>query len=115
MFVRCGRDSNAWPIVLLLFAVLVPAACLLWFMGAAMRNERFAARQKLADAYRSHLSASQARLEQYWNKVGAELKKAAQTAPASVAFAKCVQAGEVDGVIIFDQRRDILYPNTPSE
>ena len=49
---RATRDSEAWPVVLLLLTVLVPAVCVLWFMGAAMRNERLAARQKLADAYR---------------------------------------------------------------
>src|SRR5881296_1926779 len=37
---RAGQDSDIWPVVLLLFAVLVPAVCLLWFMAAAMRNER---------------------------------------------------------------------------
>src|ERR1051326_4347721 len=46
---RLGEDSDIWPVALLLFAVLVPAVCLLWFMSAAMRNERLAARQKLAD------------------------------------------------------------------
>src|SRR6266436_2455800 len=65
---RFGEDSDVWPVVLLLFAVLVPAVCLLWFMGAAMRNERLAARQKLADVYRVQLSAAQRRLQEYWNQ-----------------------------------------------
>src|SRR5437667_5264040 len=65
-FARADQDSDVWPVVLLLFAVVVPAVCLLWFMSAAMRNERFAVRQKLAEAYRSQLSGSQARLERYW-------------------------------------------------
>src|SRR6185436_18106228 len=62
---RAGQDSDVWPVVLLLFAVLVPAVCLLWFMSAAMRNERFAARQKLEVAYRGQLASARARLEKH--------------------------------------------------
>jgi signal transduction histidine kinase len=113
-FVRGGQNSDVWPVVLLLFAVLVPAVCLLWFMSAAMRNERFAARQTLADAYRSQLSSSQVRLEQYWNEATAELETFAQATPPSAAFAKCVQSGRVDSVLVFDEQGNILYPNTPS-
>src|SRR5216117_1450216 len=72
---RLAEDSDVWPVVLLLFAVLVPAICLLWFMGAAMRNERLAARKKLADVYRVQLAASQTRLQEHWKKMVAELKK----------------------------------------
>jgi len=57
-FARAGQDSTLWPVLALLLAVLVPAVCLLWFMNAAMQNERFAARQRLGEAYRSQLSAS---------------------------------------------------------
>ena len=110
---RNGRDSDVWPVVLLLFAVLVPAVCLLWFMSAAMRNERFAARQKLADVYRGQLSSSRARLEQDWKETAAELENLARTTPASAAFAKCVQSGRVDSVVIFDEHGRVLYPNTP--
>src|SRR6185295_9264998 len=97
---RAGQDSDVWPIVLLLFAVLVPAVCLLWFMGAAMRNERLAARQKLAEAYHGQLASAQARLERHWKETAAELEKLARTTSASAAFAKCVQSGLVDSVII---------------
>ena len=83
--IRRGQDSDVWPVVLLLFAVLVPAVCLLWFMSAAMRNERLAARQKLAEAYRAQLAVSQARLQQYWSEMVGELDKseAAAAAPAN--------------------------------
>jgi signal transduction histidine kinase len=113
-FARTGQDSDVWPIVLLLFAVLVPAVCLLWFMRAAMRNERFAARQKLADAYRGQLSSSRTRLERHWNEMARELEKIARAASPSAAFARCVQSGLVDSVVILDKQASILYPNTPS-
>lgn len=100
--------------MLLLFAVLAPAVCLIWFMGAATRNERFAARHRLADAYRSQLVLSQDRLKQLWNDMTRELERLAQTNPPSAAFAKCVQSGLVDSVVIFDEQGDALYPNTSS-
>ncbi len=100
--------------MLLLFAVLVPAVCLLWFMGAAMRNEHFAARQTLADIYRGQLSSSQARLDQYWKKAAAELEHLARTSPPSAAFARCIQSGRVDSVVLLDEQGNVLYPDTPS-
>jgi len=113
-FARSGRDSDLWPIVILLLAVLVPAVCLLWFMGAAMRNERFAARQKLTELYRRQLFSSQTRLERYWKETATELENLARTAPAAAAFANCIQSGLVDSVAIFDGQGSILYPNTPA-
>ena len=111
---RNGRDSDVWPIVLLLFAVLVPAVCLLWFMSAAMRNERFAARQKLEEVYRGQLAAVQARLDRHWKEAVSELDDLVRTNPAPAAFAKCVQSGRADAIVIFDERGRILYPSTPA-
>src|SRR6266487_3732483 len=111
---RRSEDSDVWPVVLLLFAVLVPAVCLLWFMGAAMRNERLAAQQKLADIYRGQLSSAQVRLQKHWEEKLAELEKLARMNPASAAFARCVIAENVDNVIIFDEQGRVIYPNTPS-
>ncbi len=67
--------------VLLLFAVLVPAVSLLWFMSAAMRNERFAARQTLTDVHRSQLIAVRARLERQWQEQVAQLAALARISP----------------------------------
>jgi len=111
--IRRGQDSDVWPVVLLLFAVLVPAVCLLWFMSAAMRNERLAARQKLAEAYRAQLAVSQARLQQYWSEMVGELDKSEAAAAAPAIFAKCVQSGLVDGVVILDEMGRVTYPNAP--
>jgi len=111
---RTSRDNDVGPTVLLLLAVLVPTVCLLWFMDAAMRNERLAARQKLGDAYRGQLASAQAQIKRYWKDTGAELENLARTTPPSVAFAKCVQSGRMDSVVIFDGDGRVLYPNTPT-
>jgi signal transduction histidine kinase len=110
---RAGQDSDVWPVALLSVAVLVPALCLVWFMDAAMRNERLAARQKLADVYRAQLSSTQARLDRLWRENAVELQKLSHISPAPAAFAKCVESGLVDSVVLFDERGNVTYPNTP--
>ena len=111
---RAGQNSDIWPVGLMLFAVLVPAACLLWFMSAAMRNERFAARQRLAEAYHGQLLSSQTRLARRWADIAADLEKRAQTGPAPAAFAQCIQSGMVESVVIFDASGRVLYPAAPA-
>ena len=111
---RAGQHSDAWPIALVLVAVLVPAVFLLWFMSAAMRNEHFAARQALADAYRVQLSGSRERIEGFLNQTTAELEKLAGTKPASAAFARCVQSGLVNSVVLLDEQGRIIYPSQPA-
>src|SRR5262245_33922713 len=83
-------------------------------MAEAMRNERLAAQQKLAAAYRAQLSTSQARLQQHWKETALELERLLTISPPSAAFAKCVRAGIVDSVVIFDGEGRVLYPNAPS-
>src|SRR5436190_8014238 len=111
---RAGRDSDVWPVALLIMAVLVPALCLLWFMNAAMRNEHLAAQQKLVDSYRGHLGSAQSRLEAHWQNLTRELDELANTTPVALAFAKAVEAGLVDSLVLFDGAGHLAYPNTPS-
>jgi signal transduction histidine kinase len=101
-------------LLLLFFAVLAPAAGLLWFMNAAMRNERFAVHQRLIELYRGHLAAVQARLETEWRRNAIELESAAATNSPASAFAQAVFAGAVDGIVILGPAGENLYPNQPS-
>ena len=112
---RTGRDSDVWPVALLLFAVLVPAICLLWFMSAAMRNERLAARQKSVDLYRAHLSSVQKALEDYWRRdVDSELIGLVLMNSPQVAFAKAIKTGLADSMVFFDAEGQVAYPNKPA-
>ena len=101
--------------MLLVLAVLVPAVCLLWFMRAAMRNERLAARQTLAEVYRGQLASSQAQLDGYWQTTASKLEERARKGSAATAFAECVQFGAVDSVIVFDEKGNVAYPNVPTK
>ena len=84
-----GYGSGAWLILLLLAAVAVPTACVLWFMSAAVRNERLAVREKLAEAYRPQLSAATAEIQTYWKAKAAALgdfEGETPAAPESAGF-----------------------------
>ena len=52
--------------------------CLLWFMNQAVRNERLAVRQKLAEAYRANLSLIQNQLEANWRQTAGALDAEAE-------------------------------------
>jgi len=97
--------------MLLLLVVLVPSACLLWFMNQAMKNERLAVRQKLEDAYRGHLALAQQSLASHWRETGSDLDKLAEELPPSALFAREVNAGLADSVICLDRTGSVLYPN----
>ena len=111
---RAARDNDAWPSVLLLSAVLVPAVCVLWFMGAAMRNERYAARERLAELYRAQLSVSQATIARHWAAAVADLEQIIKTNSPAASFSSAVRAGFVDSLIVFNEQGETLYPNSPS-
>ena len=100
--------------MLLLSAVLVPAVCVLWFMSAAMRNERYAARERLADAYRAQLSGSQTMIARHWAGAIADLEQILKTNSPAASFSCAVRAGLVDSLIVFDEKGQVLYPNSPS-
>ncbi len=100
--------------MLLLSAVVVPAVCVLWFMGAAMRNERYAARERLADAYRAQLSGAQTMIARHWTAAVGDLEQIIKTNSPAASFASAVRAGLIDSLIVFDGKGRILYPNSPS-
>src|SRR6266849_10009730 len=113
IFAPASQMGGWWPWMLLVLVVLAPTACLLWFMNAAMQNERLAVRQKLVDAYRGHLERLRGRLEDRWRQHLQELQKISAGSPAPAIFASCIQSGEADSVIVFDGQGGLLYPNTP--
>ncbi len=110
---RLGQTDGWWPWMLLVLVVLAPTACLLWFMNAAMQNERLAVRQKLVGAYRGHLEKLRGRLEDHWRQRLRDLQKLGPGSSAPALFASCVQSGQVDSVLVFDGQGRLLYPNIP--
>jgi signal transduction histidine kinase len=105
-----GRPSGLWLMLLLLLAALVPSVCLLWFMNQAVRNERLAVRQKLAEAYRANLVLVQNQLDLYWRQAAAALDADADHLPPPALFAQFVRNGQADAVVYFDAAGKVAYP-----
>ncbi len=98
--------------LLLLVAVLLPSAGVLWFMARAIDNERLAVRERLTQAYRSQLVAMQGRLEAQWHEViqsagAAEADKDGRALDALLAAAHC------DSAILYDANSQVVYPRPP--
>ena len=96
---------------LLLLAVAVPSACLLWFMTQAMRNERLAAQQQLSEAYRGHLTLARERLALSLKDVIARLDRIAREKSPSEAFAESIKSNLTDSAVIFDASNKLIYPD----
>ncbi|HEX5176269.1 MAG TPA: hypothetical protein VFV83_04525, partial [Chthoniobacteraceae bacterium] len=108
--IRRGRapEARAWPwLVLFAAAVAVGIGCVFWFMREAMRNERMAERQRLADAYRSHVALLQTYLAEAARTGAAQLDG---NEPPPVWFLACVQSQRASSAIIRNSAGAILYP-----
>jgi hypothetical protein len=69
-----GGGASLWPVLLVMLAsALIPTACILWFMNAAMNNERLAIREKLALAYNVRLVEAQSQIDAFWDRRAADL------------------------------------------
>ena len=109
-----GQSRGLWPVLLvLLIAVVVPTACVLWFMSAAVRNERLAVRQKLENAYRPQVTSAAEELDAYWRERAVALSEADSTTPPAQAFAQLVTSGLCDSVILYDASGQPTYPAEP--
>ena len=111
-FAGTGHDLSRWLVLLLLaLGVLAPAACVLWFMNEAMTNQRDAARQKLAEAYRGQLQLVRDRLDAAWEKRAADLDREAASGAAPAAFERSVRNGLADAVVVLNADGSAGYPS----
>ena len=97
-----------WPVLLVLMAaVLVPTACVLWFMNAAMRNERLAVQQRLGEVYRRHLLDIRDELDGYWSQ---KVRLPPSAGTAAKTFAELVRSGAADSLVLYDETGRVSYP-----
>ncbi len=109
---RIHTGHNAWPVLLMLaLVVVVPTACVLWFMSEAMKNERLAVRQKLADLYRGQLLAIRKQIQSHWqNRVNA-LNEIDRSRSGPEIFAHIVNTGLANSAILYDDAGgQVIYP-----
>jgi len=97
--------------LLLVVAVVVPTACVLWFMRAAVQNERLAVRQKLEDAYRPQLTSAASELGAHWEQTASALPTVLARGHPARVFADLVEGGACDSAVVYDGRGRPAYPS----
>ncbi len=110
-----GTGHGKWPVlVLLLAAVIVPSAGVLWFMSAAVRNARLAVRQKLVEAYEPPLHEAASEIASHWQEKADALATTAAGAAPAQRFVALVTSGACEGAIIYEESGNVAYPgHTP--
>jgi len=103
--------GRLWPVVFLLaVAVILPTVCLLWFISQAVKNERLAVRQKLADIYEKKLAEADQNLNLDYISKLTKLEKIATQADTYKAFNALVIKNGYNGFILYDKDGKIIYP-----
>jgi len=102
--------GRLWVVVTgLLAAVLVPTVFVLWFMSAAMRNERLAVRQRLVEVCQVQLLEARRQLGDRWEAKARLADELASAAPPQ-AFAAAAGQGLAEAVIIRNPDGSLAYP-----
>lgn len=96
--------------MLLIAAVLLPTACLLWLINRAIGNERLLLRQELAASYRMQLTLFRDHLDADWTARSAALDA---TLPGPAVFVRIVRSGGADGAIVLNATGVPVYPSAP--
>jgi signal transduction histidine kinase len=98
---------------LLALAVIIPSACVLWFMTQAVRNERLAVRQQLTQVYTEEFKKFRDEFNQQWNRMMQRLSRESEgDIHAASHFSGLVKNDLVlcSSAIIFDSHGNIEYP-----
>ena len=111
MAARLTQTSRGYTLVLLLLlAVLVPSACLLWFMSQAVQNERLAVRRKANRSLPWRSGVVQDRLQKDLpEQLSRPRDNLPPTSPAEV-FAEAVTRGGFDSRVVFDETGHCFTP-----
>jgi signal transduction histidine kinase len=97
-------------LALLLVAVVVPSACVLWFMNEAVTSQADATRRTVVDAYRGQLRLVRGRLNAFWQSRAAELESDL-TGNAAADFKRLVTSGLADAVVVLGPDGTPMYPS----
>jgi len=90
--------SAALGLTFLVVGVLLPTACVLWFMNEAMGVQIAGARQELTESHRRQLRLLRGQIDERWRNAVAAIEIGADD-PA-VTFARLVTAGSADSLIV---------------
>ena len=105
-----SKFGSAWlAALLLLFGVVTPTVCVLWFMNQAARTQTDSARQSVTNAYRGQLWLMRDRIDQYWAGRSAALQRISGGSAAD--FLLAVKQNLADAVILLNANGSVAYPS----
>ena len=109
-----ARERVTWLVLLALtLGVLLPAACVIWFMTEAASNQADAARQRLSDALRGQLRLLRERVDADWRARVRRIERL--DAGGAPAFQRLVTSGEIDAIVFPARDGVAAYPSlTPT-
>lgn len=106
-----GEQGFRIALVLLALAVMLPSACLLYFLSQAIESQRALARRQLGDAYRGQLRLAGDRINSFWEQRAAALNAFTENEPPGIFFEHCVRDGLADSVICLRADGSPAYPS----
>ena len=104
------QDRSAWLMLLfVLMGVLLPTACVLWFMNDAARSQADAARRSVVEAYRGQLRLVRDRVDSFWRSRAAVLQLKSGQWTAS-DFPRIIAVAGADSVLLLSPANTVEYP-----
>jgi signal transduction histidine kinase len=112
-FIRYKAAGNFLPrpvLFTLLLGILLPTACVLWFMTQAMNNEQLAIQQKLLDLYREQLKVLTQDFKNQWQSDISHIEDMASHTDASALFAEVARRKLASAVLVYGKDNELRYP-----
>ncbi len=104
-----GRST--WPLLaLLMAAVLVPTAAILWFMAEAVRNERLAAVQRVSASFLPLLQDRARRVEERAGGLQSQLRMIGSATPYEMLVEHAQKQNLADAILVFDTSGTLVAP-----
>ena len=100
-------------LVLIVFAAVLPSAIVLYFMNLALKNEQLASQQLQSAALSSYARQIQESLTTTINAIQLEIQAEVDSVSPALAFAGAIQNQFADGLIIYSEGDELLYPDNP--
>jgi len=102
-------DGNIRILALLVVLTILPAACVLWFMNAAVANDAVAAQERILAAYRGQLHLVRSRLDALWR---AQAERLNASGDPSREFQRLITSQVAEGAVLLDASGYVAFPWT---
>jgi signal transduction histidine kinase len=102
------QDRSASLFVLLALLILLPAACVLWFMNEAVTAQSAAAERSVTESYRGQLRLVRSRVDAHW---AARAVKLNALDDPEQQFVGLILDGVADGAVLLDPDGRVAYPD----